>query len=136
MVRCDFEVAADRVYRFSVWRELTVGLDNVSLDVASYLRPDGALVVEQRMRNDSKLPADFRCSLHTKGRRHKRSLVFQLGDEVDIKRYTYLDPEGLIGADMRLLVEEVDGQRKLIHHFTVDPRASETPDAKSVDSAL
>jgi hypothetical protein len=136
LVRCDFEVAADREYRFSVWRELTVGLEHVSLDVSSYLRPDGALVVEQKMQNASGEPADFRCSLHCTGRRHKRSLVFQLGSDIDVKRYTYLDPSGLIGSDMRLLVEEVDGQRKLIHHFTVEPHESQAPDAKGVDSAL
>lgn len=136
LVRCDFDVSADREYRFSVWRELVVGLEHVTLAVQTYLRPDGALVVEQRMRNTSGVPVDFRCSLHANGRRRKRALVFQLGQEEDVKRYTYLNPAELIGADLRLLIEEIDGQRKLIHHFRADPQAATEAAESGVESAL
>lgn len=121
-VRIDFNVVADRDYRFSVWRELRVGLDDVTLQVNSYLGEDGRLLIEQQMRKTSGEPSDFKCLLYAPDRRRKRALVFQLGKEVDRKRYTYLNSDGLIGAELRLRVEEQDGQRILIHRFTVDPK--------------
>lgn len=123
IVRCEFEISADRDYRFSVWRELSVGLENISLEVQSFITPEGALIIEQRMRNEGELPVDFKCTLHAgnTSRRPKRAQVFQLGHETDKKRYTYINSGDLLGKTMRLQIEESGGQRKLIHRFKVEP---------------
>lgn len=122
-VRIDFAVTADRDYRFSVWRNLHVGLEGISLEVETFVGEDGRLVIEQRMRQVSGSPKNFKCLLYAPERRRKRNQVFQLGTEVDKKRYTFLDTEGLIGKEMRLRVEEIDGSRVLIHRFRVDPKS-------------
>jgi hypothetical protein len=132
IVRCEFEISADRDYKFSVWRELFVGLDNISLEIETFLTPEGALIVEQRLTNTGELPVDLKCTLHASNsqRRPKRSQVFQLGLEVDKKRYTYINSDDLIGKTMRLQIEETAGQRKLIHRFKVDPkRLDDSPEA-------
>ncbi|MEO0528979.1 MAG: hypothetical protein AAF266_00230 [Planctomycetota bacterium] len=120
--RIDFAVTADNDYRFSVWQELRVGLDDISLEVETFLGEDGRLIVEQQMRKESGPPTDFKCFLYAPERRRKRNQVFQLGAEVDKKRYTFLDTDGLLGEELRLRVEEINGSRVLIHRFRVDPK--------------
>lgn len=127
-VRLDFAITADQDYRFSVWRELQVGLGDVSLEVKTYIGQDGRLVVEQQMRKLSGPPADFKCLLYSPERRRKRNQVFQLGPDLDKKRYTFLNTEGLIGQELRLRIEEIDGSRVLIHRFIVDPQPLEASD--------
>ncbi|TWU00516.1 hypothetical protein Pla108_14680 [Botrimarina colliarenosi] len=136
VVRCDFEITADRDYRFSVWRELTVGLENISLEVTSFITPEGALVIEQRMSNSSGVPADFKCTLQADNRRPKRTQVFQLDKEVDKKRFTYLNSEALIGTVMRLKIVEADGERSLIHRFRVEPKVLDDSDEAALAGAL
>lgn len=122
LVRIDFELTADREYRFSVWRTLQIGLDDIELDVLVFTEADGRLVIEQRMRKHDGQPADFRCLLYADYYRRKRAQVYQLGPDLVKKQYTYLNADQLIGTEMRLHVEEIDGNRTLIHRFKVDPK--------------
>lgn len=127
LVRIDFLVNGDREYRFSVWRELRVGLDDIELDVETFVDNQGRLIVEQRMSQKSGDPSDFKCLLYIQDsdKRRKRAQVFQLGSEVDKKQYIYRNSEGLVGLNMRLQIEEVDGGRVLIHRFKIDPKRVE-----------
>jgi len=138
IVRCEFEISADRDYKFSVWRELFVGLDNISLEIETFLTPEGALIVEQRLTNTGEVPVDLKCTLHASNsqRRPKRSQVFQLGVEVDKKRYTYINSDDLIGKTLRLQIEETSGQRKLIHRFKVDPKQLDDSPEAALSQAL
>lgn len=132
--RLDFEVSADREYRFSVWRTLRVGLGDVTLDVATWIDDDGRLIVEQRMTKSTGDPVDFNCVLKVNGRRRKRTQVFQLGPEVDKKRFTYVRPEELVGQEMRLRIEEIDGERVLNHRFLVEPRSAPVEIAEEAEA--
>ncbi|MEQ8847436.1 hypothetical protein [Botrimarina sp.] len=116
-VRIDFMVQADREYRFSVWRQLHVGENDVELEIDSYLDESGRLIVEQQMRNREGRPSDFKCLLYAPQRRPKRAQVFQLGPETDKKEYRYLNAESLIGEEFQLQIEELDGQRVFLHRF-------------------
>ena len=53
-VRIDFDVNVDRRYRFSVWRDLDIGLGDVTIDLTTKLDPQGNLIVEQRMTNTNR----------------------------------------------------------------------------------
>lgn len=131
-VRIDFDLTTDRDYRFSVWRNLHVGTGDVELDVQTYVGEDGRLVIEQLLRKTVGPPSDFRCLLYAKNRRRKRTQVYQLGPDLVKKRFTYLNADDLIGQEMRLRVEEIDGRRVLIHRFMVDPKPiSEANDEKA-----
>ncbi|QDV80962.1 hypothetical protein [Botrimarina mediterranea] len=138
IVRCEFEISAERDYKFSVWRELFVGLDNISLEVETFLTPEGALVVEQRMTNTGELPVDLKCTLHASNshRRPKRAQVFQLESDVDKKRYKYINADDLIGKTMRLQVEETAGQRELIYRFKVEPKLLDDSEEATLTQAL
>jgi len=121
-IRAEFTVDADRQYRFSVDRELTVGDGQVELETTTRLEEDGTLVIEQRMVNHSPKLVDFKCLLFApgSGRRRQRLQVFRLGPSPDVKTYRYPDGEQLLGTEMLLRAEEVDGSRVLNHRFIAE----------------
>lgn len=117
-IRIDFAINADKLYKFSVWRKLSVGAGDIDIQAVAFLDPDGRLIVQQQMRNLDGPHADFKCLLALPPRRRKRTQVFQLGVEPDIKTYTYSGGEELIDRTLTLRVEEIDGDRVLIYRFT------------------
>ncbi|MGL4511768.1 MAG: hypothetical protein ACRCT8_01645 [Lacipirellulaceae bacterium] len=118
-VRVDFVVGADREYRFSVWRTLSVGQGDLDLRVEAELDEEGRLLVHQRLRALSGPPADFRCQLYAVGNHRKRAQVFQLGADIDKQTYVYQDGSAMIGTELKLKIEELEGRRVLIHRFVV-----------------
>jgi hypothetical protein len=119
-IRADFVVEADRQYRFSVFKQLTVGDDVVQLETTTRLEGDGSLIVEQRMTNHGDSLIDFKCLLYAPGRRRQRTQVFRLGNSPDVKIYRYPDGAQLLGAELWLRAQEVDGSRVLNHRFIVE----------------
>jgi len=119
-IRVDFTADADAAYQFSIDRELIVGDGQVDIETTTRLEEDGALIVEQRMVNHSPHLVDFKCLLHAPGRRRQRMQVFRLGDSPDSKTYRYPDGAQLIGAELWLRAEEVNGVRVLNHRFIVE----------------
>ncbi|RIK77311.1 MAG: hypothetical protein DCC67_12820, partial [Planctomycetota bacterium] len=121
-VRADFVIEADRQYRFSVVRTLEVGDGQIQLETNTRLDDDGSLVVEQRMANYGSSAPDFKCLLYAPGgRRRQRTHVVRLGASPDVKIYRYAHGAELIGAELWLRAQEVDGPRVLNHRFVVEP---------------
>ncbi|MBA4106180.1 MAG: hypothetical protein C0485_10500 [Pirellula sp.] len=119
-VRIDFVVDGERQYRFSVYRDLTVGDGQLELDTYTRLEEDGTLVVEQRMVNFNAAQLDFKCQLYAPGRRRQRAQVTRLGASPDVKIYRYPNGSELIGAEFWLRAQEIDGGRVLNHRFKVE----------------
>jgi hypothetical protein len=119
-IRADFIVEADRQYRFSAFKQLTVGDGAVQLETTTRLEGDGSLIVEQRMTNHGDSLVDFKCLLYAPGRRRQRTQVFRLGSSPDVKIYRYPDGAQLLGAELWLRAQEVDGSRVLNHRFIVE----------------
>ncbi len=116
-VRIDFKVEADQEYAFSVYSELEVGTEDLTLDVTSHLDKDGMLVVEQLMTNSAEQLADFKCFLRAKGHRRQRMQVYRLGKELDRKVYRFGGGDKLVGQEMLLEIEELNGPRELRYRF-------------------
>ncbi|MCA9247590.1 MAG: hypothetical protein KDA42_10755, partial [Planctomycetales bacterium] len=116
-VRIDFDVNVDRRYRFSVWRDLDIGLGDVKIDLSTKLDPKGNLIVEQRMTNVTDKQLEFRCYLYAPDRRRQRNQVYALGREPDLKRYVLPKGEELLGETLWLRAEEVGGARTLNYRF-------------------
>lgn len=119
-IRIDFTIdseEAGETRQFSIWRTLTVGLGDVSIEVSTMIDENGRMIVRQEMKNFASRPLNFKCYLYAPGRRRKRAQVFELGEQVDTKTYTYPNGEQLLGGDFKLRVEEIDGERVLIHRF-------------------
>ena len=72
------------------------------------------------MVNHSGNNVDFKCLLYAQGQRRQRKQVFQLGDSQDTKIYYYPHGEDLLGTELWLRAEELDGPRVLNHRFTAE----------------
>jgi hypothetical protein len=116
-IRVDFKIQADEAYNFSVCTDLEVGTEDLTLDVGTRLKDDGALIVEQLMTNRAERLADFRCKLYSKVQRPQRMQVYRLGPNVDRKIYRFRDGRELVGQEMLLEIEELNGPRFLRYRF-------------------
>jgi hypothetical protein len=122
-LRIDFDVTAEKPYKFSIYREVNVGDKDIELEVNTRLKDNGSLVVEQRMINRGDKPVDFKCFLNASsvGRKQQRMQVYQLTNSWDSKTYTYVDGEELLGEELYLKVEEQGGERRVLNYsFTVE----------------
>jgi hypothetical protein len=112
-VRLDFEIAADRTYKFSVYRTLQLGLEDLQIELKSRLRDDGALVVEQQLTNTSDGPVSFQCLLFPPDRRREIRQVINAGPGIATATFILPRGEELIGQRLWLRAEEIGGQRVL-----------------------
>ena len=120
-VRLDFELEADKHYSFSVWRDLFVGQEDIDIRLTTRLGDNNELVIEQWMANRDATPADFKCLLYAPPNRRKRTQVFMLGPEGDTKIYEYPKGKELVGRELKLRAEEVNGARTMIYRFMAEP---------------
>jgi hypothetical protein len=113
MVRLDFDIQADRHYRFTMYRPLTVTLGDVFFEGRAALNDRGELEVCQTMINSGKRAAAFRCNLFAPDRqRQSNVIVVQPLGKSDII-YRLADGEQLLGKSIWLRAEEIDGSHVL-----------------------
>lgn len=119
--RLEFDVTTDTHHRFTVVRELELGLGELEIELSSRLADDGTLEVEQRFINRSPEPVSFRCYLLAPNRRRLRTHVLRLppGDNVQVYRFRH--GAELVGRTLWLRAEELDGNRTLNYRFVVEP---------------
>lgn len=112
-VRLQFNFVADKEYRFSVARQVGVGLDDLEVYATSHLDEQGNLVVEQHLQSKSERELSFDCLLSAPDRRRLRQKVFKLGQ--GNATTTFVLPRGreLVGSTLWLRAEEIDGPRIL-----------------------
>src|SRR4029079_5196346 len=138
-VRVDFAIEADEKIEFSIYRYLEIGTQDLTLDVQSHLDKEGTLIVEQTMTNSAARTTDFKCSLQAVGHRPQRRQVYRLGKNPDRKIYQIPDGRDLVGKELWLRLEEVNGLRTLKYRFIAEgefpPPQSPTPppDAGNAD---
>jgi hypothetical protein len=128
-VRIDFTVEADERYEFSVYGEMEVGTEDLTLDVKSHLDKEGTLIVEQLMTNSAAHLADFKCYLRAHGQLPQRMQVYRLGPNIDRKVYRFPDGGDLVGVPMLLELEEQNGPRVLQYRFVPTAQSNESEDA-------
>jgi len=117
-VRVDFEIQADRLHRFSVYRHIDVGLGDVYFKIATELNDRGELEVRQRLLNESHRKVSFRCQLFAPQRRRLKSQIIDLGPGEDLKTYRLADGRQLLGETLWLRAQQLDGPRILNYRFT------------------
>jgi hypothetical protein len=116
-IRIDFTVEAEERIQFSAYGQLEVGTKDLTLNVRSHVEKDGTMIVEQFMTNSGLHLADFKCYLRSKGYRPQRMQVYRLGHETDRRVYRFPDGDTLVGKEMLLEIEEVNGPRVLKYRF-------------------
>lgn len=120
ILRADFTFTADRAYRFSIYRDIKVGDQDIELELHTHINDKGMLIVDQRMINHSADFADFKCLLYAESRRTQKIQVFRLGNSYDLQTYSFPNGQELLGTKLWLRAEELGGTRVLNHRITVE----------------
>ncbi len=118
-VRVEFEVQADRAYRFSVLRHIEMGLGDVRVETQTRLNSENELEVEQRFVNSTDQPVSFRCELFAPDRRRMMVDVLDQGRGQNLHTYSLEDGKELLGKILWLRASEIGGPRVLNYRFTV-----------------
>lgn len=116
-LRVDFEVEAEKTYRFSVYRRVQVGTGSVYVEMATRLNEQDELEVEQRFINDTQEPVSFRCLLYAPDRRRLKIEIRHLGPGRDVQVYRLPNGRELLGKYLWLRAEELGGRRVLNYRF-------------------
>ena len=119
-LQADFTFTADQTYRFSIYRDVKVGDQDIALELHTHINENGMLVVDQRMINHTGELADFKCLLYAEGRRTRKTHVFRLGNSHDLQTYLFPNGQELLGMKLWLRAEELGGTRVLNHRITVE----------------
>jgi len=124
-VRLDFELQAERLYRFTMYRPLEVTLGDVTFDGQAVVNSRGEIEVRQTLANQGKKPVGFRCDLVAPDRRRQSAEVLVQPSGKSEHLYCLPDGEQLLGKSIWLRAEEIDGPRVL--NFRIEAPAAATP---------
>lgn len=117
----DFELEADRLYRFRVFRPYTIGLGDVEIHVVDRKLANGQLEVELELRNniEPETVLDFECSLFVPGTKRERALMTKLGRGTGTKLFTLPNADRYFGNEFWIRAEQLDGRRVLNYRWKV-----------------
>ena len=120
-IRVDFDIQADRPYQFSVYRQLIVGLGDISIQVRTQIDSRGELQVEQRFINETSRRVNFRCQLFAPARQRQKIDIIDLPPGLAVHVYRLSDGQQLIGRTLWIRAEEVGGPRVFNYRFPAEP---------------
>jgi len=122
MIVLEFEIQADRLYRFTMCRPIEVTLGDIALDGHVRLSRDGVLEVRQTLTNLGKRAVGFRCDLLAPDR--PRQSMDALLPPAATSDSVYRLPDGreLLGKTLWLRAEEIDGPRVLNYRLDAPPK--------------
>lgn len=113
----DFDLEGDRRRRFTVWRPLEVGPEDIKLDVSTRLLPDGRLLVRQEITNTAAVDMQFDCYVFAPGRRRQRRSTAVDAGQTIVQEFVWANGADLIGKDLLLSAEQLGGDRTLNYRF-------------------
>ena len=119
-VQIDFDITADKNYRFSVYRVIEVGLGDVTVELSTRLDPQGNLIVEQNLINKTDQFVSFNCMLFAPNRRRQREQVLNLARGGNTSMFVLPNGEELLGRTLWLRAEEIGGDRILNYHVVAE----------------
>jgi hypothetical protein len=118
-VGIEIEFEADRAYRFSTTRNVEVGVDDIFAEYSTRMTARGDLEVEQRLTNQTDEIVNFKCYLVAPGRKRISIQVLDHGRGIDTKTFRVPRAQDLIGKEILLQAEEVNGSRILNYPIRV-----------------
>ena len=93
----------------------------MTIELSRYLDDDGALIVQQRVINRVETPVTLKCHLFPQGRLPLRKQIVRLSNGSDVQVYRIEDGRDLIGTELSLRAQEIDGPRLLHYTFVAEP---------------
>ncbi len=118
-VRVDVTLHAGAPYHFQAFRDISVGSQDLVVEVEADLNERGELEVEQRLINHTDEFVDFNGELYAPGRRRLMVFVRGHGQGVDTRTYFVENGRELAGETLWLRIEEQNGSRVFNHRFQV-----------------
>jgi hypothetical protein len=112
-VRVDFNIRAERQYQFSIMRTLSVGLDDVTLEMNTRLNEEGRLLVNVHLTNQTEHPVSFRCLLFPPERKRETRQLFGVTPGRNTFSFELPAGESLLGKKLQFRAEEIGGPRVL-----------------------
>jgi len=119
-IRLDFNLSGSDTYRFSVYREIQVGLGDIELELDSRLDENGNLIVDMHLINNTDDTVSFNCLLFVPGRRRLRQGIYDKGRGRHMARFVLHDGKDLIGLTLGLRAEELGGARVLNYRIIAE----------------
>ncbi|XZE52519.1 hypothetical protein SH139x_004218 [Planctomycetaceae bacterium SH139] len=113
----DFELEGDSRRRFTVWRKLNIGPEDVHIEVTTRLLPSGVLVVRQEITNTSNRPLQFDCSVYAPQRQRQRQTVAIPAETTVTCEFAWPAGEDLIDQVLQLRASQHNGARTLNFRF-------------------
>ena len=118
MLRIEHDLMVDEQRTFTLYRDVQVGGSEILMEVETRLVGD-ELEVEQRLINNSRQAASFRCELFAPNQRRVRTQAIEVHPGIDIRRYRLPDGRSMNGRTLWIKAEEVGGTRIISKRFTV-----------------
>jgi hypothetical protein len=87
------------------------------------------------MTNSAKHPADFKCTLRAQGHLPQRMQVYRLGKNPAHKIYRIPNGRELVGKELWLDLEELNGLRTLKYRFVAGADAAVVPEGATSPGA-
>ncbi|MCC9606930.1 hypothetical protein LOC68_15400 [Blastopirellula sp. JC732] len=121
-VRLDFEIEADKTYKFSVYRRILIGSGMLNVESSCHLdEATGDLVIEAELLKQDDDFSTFDCMLFAPGRKRMQTRVTNMSR--GRKTVTYRIPNGadLLGTNLLLQIREIGGVRIFNHRVVAAP---------------
>lgn len=119
-VAIDIELDGERPRRFTVWRYLEIGPEDVHVEVTTRLLSDGRLMVRPELAIDAATSQRFDCYIYAPGRqRLRRGLTVPARSTVR-QEFFLENGEQLIGQEMLLRAAQLSSGRTLNFRFTAE----------------
>ncbi|QDV71335.1 hypothetical protein Poly24_50700 [Rosistilla carotiformis] len=121
-VRFDFLIDVEKRLRFSIWRDLDVGPEDIQIDPSIRFDPSGALVVSVNLINLSDRQQDYNCYMLTQSqtRRHQRNQLTVGPQQQVSKDFVWDNGKELLGTTMTLQAEDRNSKRVLIYPIVIE----------------
>ncbi|QDS90890.1 hypothetical protein EC9_51080 [Rosistilla ulvae] len=121
-VRFDFLIDVEKRFRFSIWRDLDVGPEDIQIEPSIRFDPSGALIVNVNLINLSDHQQDYNCYMLTQSqtRRHQRHQLTVGPQQQVAKDFVWENGKELLGTTMTLQAEDRNSKRVLIYPIAIE----------------
>ncbi|MGW8257972.1 MAG: hypothetical protein ACWGMZ_10840, partial [Thermoguttaceae bacterium] len=117
-IRIDFDIQADKHYKFSVLKHIEIDLSNAHVEIKTRLNKNNELEVRQCFVNESDRPVNFTCELYVPQRIVEKTLISNLNRGKDMQTYRLEKGDELIGQTLWLRAVDSSRPAVLNYHFT------------------
>lgn len=119
-VEIDFEFDGEKPYRFTVWREMAVGPEDLTVRLTSHIDSYGRLIIRQEIENLGEDNQRYDCLMFAPPRRRQRIRLTIPPHETRVHEFAWSDGKSLLGTMVTLRAEQIGGDRILNYRIVAE----------------